>query len=302
MRKEREIKHRGVKADNIRDFKVLADGTLLESAALILKDHSASKVKSMLKHRQFAINGTPTMQFDQAVHEGDVLSVNFSQSFAMFKHPRIRLVYEDEHVLVVDKGYGILSMATEREKEGTVYSVLREYVKTNNPAAHIYILHRLDRNTSGVMVLAKTPEAKDVMQHNWNNMVIARKYVAVVEGEVEKDEDVVRSYLAETSQYEVYSTQDSQKGQLAITRYKTVRRRGGYSMLELELDTGRKNQIRVHMHDIGHPISGDRKYGAGPSPIHRVALHAHTLKFVHPITRKLMSFESPVPASFMSLV
>ena len=297
-----DIKHRGVRADNIRQFKILADGTLLEAAAAILKDHTPSKIKSMLKHRQFAVNGTPSVQFDRPVAAGDVLSVNFSKSFAMFSHPRIRLIYEDEHVIVIDKGYGLLSMATENEKDGTVYSVLRDYVKTNDPAARVYILHRLDKNTSGIMMLAKTAEAKDVMQHNWNNMVLSRKYVAVVEGNVEKDEDIVQSYLAETAQFEVYSTKDKEKGQLAITRYKVVKRRGNYSMLEVELDTGRKNQIRVHMHDIGHPISGDRKYGEKPNSIHRVALHAHTLKFAHPITRKLMSFESPIPASFASLV
>ena len=152
------------------------------------------------------------------------------------------------------------------------------------------------------MMLAKSVEAKDAMQHNWNNMVLNRKYVAVVEGNVEQEEGVVRSYLAETSQYEVYSTDNPEEGQLAVTRYRRIAMGGGYSLMELELDTGRKNQIRVHMKDLGHPIVGDRKYGAGSSPIHRLALHAQTLRFVHPITRKDMNFTTPVPARFRSLL
>ena len=140
------------------------------------------------------------------------------------------------------------------------------------------------------------------MQHNWNNMVLNRKYLAVVEGKIEDEQGVVKSYLAENSQYEVYSTDNPAEGQLAVTRYKLLKSRNGYSLLEVELDTGRKNQIRVHMKDLGHPISGDRKYGASSSPIHRLALHAQTLRFVHPMTRREMNFTTPVPAAFAMLV
>ena len=133
-------------------------------------------------------------------------------------------------------------------------------------------------------------------------MVLNRKYVAVVEGMVEQEQGVVRSYLAETSQFEVYSTQDASKGQLAVTRWRRIAAGGGYSLMELELDTGRKNQIRVHMKDLGHPIVGDRKYGAQSSPIHRLALHAQTLRFVHPITRRDMNFTTPIPSRFRSLL
>lgn len=295
-------RRREVRPDNIRTWVVTEAGTILEVAAAFLKDHTPTKLKSMLRHNQFAVNSMPTTRYDAELEPGDKFSVNFDQSFKVFKNPRVELVYEDEHILVINKGYGVLSMGTDTKKDGTAYSIMREYVKYSNPMAKVFIVHRLDRDTSGLMMLAKTVEAKDAMQHNWNNMVINRKYVAVVEGIVEQSEGVIKSYLAENSQYEVYSTDDPQKGQLAITRYKCLKSGNGFSLMEVELDTGRKNQIRVHMKDLGHPITGDRKYGAGHSPINRLALHAQTLRFVHPITRKDMNFSTPIPIRFRNLV
>ena len=288
--------------DRIFTWDVPETTTLLAFVEKRLADHSKTKVKSMLKHNQFAVNSMPTSQFDTPLEDGDKVSVNFTKSFRVFSSPRIKLVYEDNDILVINKGYGVLSMGTDNIKEGTAYSIMREYVKYSDPRAKVFIVHRLDRDTSGLMMLAKTMEAKDTMQHNWNNMVLNRKYVAVVEGVIPDDEGVVKSYLAETAQFEVYSTQDPTKGQLAITRYKVLKRSSGYTLVELELDTGRKNQIRVHMKDLGHPIVGDRKYGASSSPIRRLALHARTLRFVHPITRKEMNFELPVPTRFAGLV
>lgn len=288
--------------DRIVTWDVPETTTLLAFVEKRLADHSKTKVKSMLKHNQFAVNSMPTSQFDTPLEDGDKVSVNFTKSFRVFSSPRIKLVYEDNDILVINKGYGVLSMGTDNIKEGTAYSIMREYVKYSDPRAKVFIVHRLDRDTSGLMMLAKTMEAKDTMQHNWNNMVLNRKYVAVVEGVIPDDEGVVKSYLAETAQFEVYSTQDPTKGQLAITRYKVLKRSSGYTLVELELDTGRKNQIRVHMKDLGHPIVGDRKYGASSSPIRRLALHARTLRFVHPITRKEMNFELPVPTRFAGLV
>ena len=288
--------------DRIVTWDVPETTTLLAFVEKRLADHSKTKVKSMLKHNQFAVNSMPTSQFDTPLEDGDKVSVNFTKSFRVFSSPRIKLVYEDNDILVINKGYGELSMGTDNIKEGTAYSIMREYVKYSDPRAKVFIVHRLDRDTSGLMMLAKTMEAKDTMQHNWNNMVLNRKYVAVVEGVIPDDEGVVKSYLAETAQFEVYSTQDPTKGQLAITRYKVLKRSSGYTLVELELDTGRKNQIRVHMKDLGHPIVGDRKYGASSSPIRRLALHARTLRFVHPITRKEMNFELPVPTRFAGLV
>lgn len=265
-----------------------------------LKDQKRTSIKEMLRHGQVLVNGEPVSQPTREVNVGDVIKVNFTREFKVFYHRRVKLVYEDDHILVINKGYGLLSMASDREREETAYNIMREYLKWKDPRNKLFIVHRLDRDTSGLMVMAKSVEAKEGLQHNWNNMVLERTYVAVVEGEPEQPEGMVRSYLLENSKHEVYSSQDpASGGQLAVTRYNTLRKGNGYTLLAVQLDTGRKNQIRVHMKDLGHPIAGDRRYGAKSSPIHRLALHAQTLRFIHPITRKDMNFTTPVPAKFM---
>ncbi len=286
---------------DIKHFKVEQEDTLLNYLLSLFGDKSRTTVKSYLAHRQVAVNGMPMTQFDAVLHAGDELTVNFKAGFSIFKHNRLRLVYEDEYILVVDKGYGLLSMSTERIKTGTAYSILSDYVKSQNPGNKLFIVHRLDRDTSGLMMFAKSKGIQEQMQHNWHNIVLERKYVAVVEGVMEQPEGVVRSYLAENAVYQVYSTDNPEEGQLAITRYKVLRGNNKFSLVELDLETGRKNQIRVHMHDLGHSIAGDRKYGAHGSPLGRVALHACKLRFAHPVTRKEMNFETPVPPRFLAI-
>lgn len=288
--------------DSILVWTAAEESTLMQCLEAKLTDHKRTSIKALMKYNQVALNSMPTSQFDQPVHSGDTLSVNFTRPFVVFSHPRIKLVYEDNDIIVINKGSGILSVSTDNVKDGTAYSILRDYLKKKDPRLMLFVVHRLDRDTSGLMMFAKNVEAKEAMQHNWNNMVLGRRYVAVVEGKVEQEEGVVKSYLAETSQFEVYSTQNPDEGQLAITRFKRLQCNNGYSLMELSLDTGRKNQIRVHMKDLGHPIVGDRKYGAKASPIHRLGLHARTLHFAHPVTKKEMLFETPIPSRFLSLL
>lgn len=261
-------------------------------------------VKKWLKFGHLMINGVVTTAFDAPVAPQQWVELNLTRPYVVFRNPRMQMVYEDEDIIVVNKGYGLLSVGTgSLKKELTAYNILKDYVKAVNPANKIFVVHRLDRATSGLMMFAKNPEAQEAMQHNWNNMVIERRYVAVVEGFVKEDEGIIRSYLGETSKYEVYSTQEPGEGlKLATTRYKVLSRGHGYSLVEFSLDTGRKNQIRVHAKDMGHPIVGDRKYGAKASPIGRLALHARTLRFAHPITRRDMNFETPVPTKFLKMV
>ncbi len=293
---------RHFRPDVIETYIPQSDSALLAFLIEAMPHRKRTSIKELLKHNQVAVNGTPVTQFDLELHAGDAVQVNLTREFRVFYHRRVKLVYEDDDIIVINKGYGILSMGTDKIKDGTAYSIVRDYVKWQNPRNKIFIVHRLDRDTSGLMMLAKSEQAKETMQHNWNNMVLNRKYLAVVEGKIEEAEGSIRSYLAETSQYEVYSTQNPEEGQLAVTRYRVLKCKNGYTLLEVELDTGRKNQIRVHMKDLGHPIAGDRKYGANSSPIHRLALHAQTHRFVHPVTRREMNFETPVPASFASMV
>ena len=266
-------------------------------------DLSGNRVNGLLHRGQVKLRGEVTTQFDAPVNEGDAVAINFTRPYTVLRHPRLQLVYEDEYVVVVNKGYGLLSVSRGAAKpETTAYNIVKNYLKECDSRQKVFIVHRLDRDTSGLMMFAKTPEAKEAMQHNWNNMVLERKYVAVVEGNVENDEGVIRSYLGETSAHEVFSTQDPQQGKLAVTRYKVLARGPGRSLVEYSLDTGRKNQIRVHSRELGHPIVGDRRYGASQSPIGRLCLHARTLRFVHPQSRNDMNFQLPVPAKFLKLV
>lgn len=287
--------------DRIKEFPVNAPVKLMEHLSASMPDRKRTFIKQLLSHNQVAVNGRPESQFDLELQPSDSVKVNFTHEFKVFNNRRLKIVYEDDDIIVVEKGYGLLSMGNDKKPDNTAYSILRDYVKWTNPLNKIFIVHRLDRDTSGLMMFAKSMEAKEKMQHNWNNMVLNRVYVAVVEGEPAEKEGTVKSYLVENSRYEVYSTDDPKKGQLAVTRYRTIQTNGKYSLLELELDTGRKNQIRVHMHDLGRPISGDTKYGAEKSPLHRLALHAKTLRFIHPITRQIMDFSSRVPGGFMSI-
>ncbi len=288
--------------DIILSFEVKEPDKLLNFLLTAMPDRKRTTVKDFLKHNQVMVGSTVTRQWDQPIAPGDVVRVNTSREFQTFRNPRLHIVYEDDDIIVVNKGYGLLSMGTDKKSEGTAYWLLREYVKRIDPRNKIFIVHRLDQQTSGLMMFAKNVKAKEAMQHNWNNMVLERKYVAIVQGRPDPAEGTIQSYLAENSAHQVFSTDDPAEGKPAITRYRTVRTRGGYAMMELQLETGRKNQIRVHMAEMGHPIVGDRRYGADVSPIGRLALHAMTLRFIHPVTRKDMNFTCPLPAGFSKLV
>lgn len=293
--------------DNILTFEAPAADSaeprkLLDVLFELLPQSKRTTVKEYLKHRQVMLKGVVTTKFDEEVLPGDEIKVNTTREFQTLGSSRIKIVYEDDDIIVIEKGYGLLSMGTDKIKDGTAYSILRDYLKRKDPRNKIFIVHRLDRDTTGLMMFAKSQEAKETMQHNWNNMVLERKYVAVVEGSIEPREGEIRSYLAENSAHEVYSTKNPAEGQLAVTYYKTLKTRRPYSLIELSLATGRKNQIRVHMKESGCPIVGDRRYGAKPSPIHRLCLHAQTLRFVHPITRRDMNFTCPLPPGFHKLV
>ncbi len=268
-----------------------------------MPDRSRTDIKSWLRHGQMRIDGTVTTIFNAAVAPGAKVEVNLGRPFVTLRNPRLQLVYEDDDVIVINKGYGLLSVGTQsHRKEESAYSILRDYVKTQDPRNKLYVVHRLDRDTSGLMMFAKSEEAQETLRHNWNNMVLDRLYVALLEGYVKEDSGFVKSRLAENSQFVVYSTENPEEGKLALTRFRVLKRGNGLSLVEFSLDTGRKNQIRVHSSEMGHPISGDRKYGARESRLNRLCLHARTLRFAHPVTRKDMRFELPVPSRFLDAV
>lgn len=286
---------RGFVPDSVMAFEADGEHALLEFVLASLPSKKRTSIKGMLQRRQIAVNSTPVTRFDFPLKQGDKVEVNFTRPFVMLRNRRVKIVFEDADVIVVEKGYGLLSVGTGKPGEETAYGILKDYLKLKDPSNKIFVVHRLDRDTSGLMMFAKSIEAKEALQYNWNNMVLSRKYTAMVEGTPDSPEGTVKSYLTENSAFQVYSTGDNADGKLAVTRYRTLFSVGGYTNLEVEIDTGRKNQIRVHMKDLGHPIAGDRKYGAKSSPFRRLALHASSLRFVHPITRKDMNFTSKAP-------
>jgi len=231
------------------------------------------------------------------------------KSMKKFKSPPKRyqpkglsILYEDHDILVVDKTSGLLTISTDKVRENTAYYLLTEYVRKGNRKSknRIFIVHRLDRDTSGVIVFAKTENAKRYLQDEWQKF--KKKYYAVVHGTLSKKEDVIVSYLAENSIHKMYSVDDPKKGKLAQTGYKVLRESEKYSLLEIDLLTGKKNQIRVHFAEKGCPVAGDKKYGKKGRGIKRLALHAFSITILHPYTKEKMTFEAKVPAYFYSLV
>jgi RluA family pseudouridine synthase len=225
------------------------------------------------------------------------------------KHPAnkylprgLDILYEDKDILVVDKPAGLLTVGTDNNKTRTAYYMLTDYVRKGNPKSRnrIFIVHRLDQSTSGVLLFAKTPQAKFQLQSQWKNT--EKKYIAVVYGQLSKKEDCITSYLAENKAYVVYSTKDALKGKLAQTAYKVLKESTRFSLLEINLLTGRKNQIRVHMADIRHPVVGDGKYGKSKDGFRRLALHAKSISFKHPSTGRQMTFETKIPNYFNDMV
>lgn len=216
----------------------------------------------------------------------------------MKRKKKLDIIYEDKEILVVNKPSGILTVSTPKEKEKTLFHAVSDYVKKSNPKAKVFIVHRLDKDTSGIVMFAKNQTIKYTYQNAWDKLVLKRGYKAVVDGVLEKKTGTIKSYLKETKTLLVYSSNDKKNGKLAITNYKVIKENKRYSMLDIDIKTGRKNQIRVHMKDINHPILGDKKYGNKKSPTSRLMLHAGELAIINPKTKKKMEFISKVPKSF----
>lgn len=267
-----------------------------------LTQQGRNNIKSLLSHRQVIVNDQVVTQFNHPLNPGEKVIIKWSLIRDKGNAHHINILYEDQDVIVIDKPAGLLSIASDKEKELTAYRILMDHVRNNNPEDRIFIVHRLDRDTSGVMLFAKNETCKLRLQDNWKDMVSDRAYVAVVEGQVKVKHGTIKSWLKETKTRLVYSSGKPGDGQLAVTNYKVLKNSPRFSLLEIRLETGRKNQIRVHMQDIGHSIVGDKKYGASGNPIGRLALHAHKLSFRHPGTDELMTFETEIPKKFKHLV
>ena len=265
------------------------DGELLAYLRRELSNLPSGKIKSYLEHRQISINGGVTTKFNAPVRPGDTLRISMSQGAS--KKSSFEIVYEDSFLIAINKPAGLLSVASDSEKLRTAYAMLSKERKER-----IFVVHRLDRDTSGVLLFAKSEEIKNKMQESWEETAIKREYLAICEGVFEKKSGICESTLAENSKFTVFSAKG--EGKRAVTRYEVIKDNGDYSAVRLFLETGRKNQIRVHMKELGHPVVGDKKYGAETNPLGRLGLHAAALTIIHPVSGKELALKAKAERKF----
>ena len=271
--------------------------TLLPFLLSHVKGKSRNNVKSLLSRRLVAVDGVPLSRFDAPLLPGQQVQI-LPQSAPRADALPFPLLYEDEHLIVVNKPAKLLSVANDKEKTRTAYHIVTDYVKARRVGDRIFVLHRLDRDTSGVLMFARDPETKELFQSRWNEMVTRRGYLAVVEGVPRPDRDTIRSYLVETDTHMSFSGAPGKGAKEAVTSYQTVKAGNGYALLDISIETGRKNQIRVHMKEKGCPVAGDKQYGARTNPIGRLCLHANELSFTHPVTGEAVTFKAKMPRDF----
>ncbi|TDM02236.1 RluA family pseudouridine synthase [Macrococcus carouselicus] len=284
--------------ENNEQWIVKEENELLKFLFEVMPDRSKKSVRAVLARGQVFINDRSTSQFNDKVVPGDTVAIRLSAPNKKAELRGVKILHEDSDVIVVEKDAGLLSISTTNENDKTVYRYLSDYVKQSYPRNMVFIVHRLDRETSGVMVFAKNKKAQQTLQNNWKRIVTERTYIALVEGRVEKDGSIT-SWLTEDKTLTMHSSKTENHGKKATTRYEIFKTNRKQTMLKVNLETGRKNQIRIHMKELGHPIVGDKKYGAITNPFRRIGLHAHVLAFNHPITGQQLRFESEIPKPFM---
>ena len=286
--------------DRYDHYTVKEDSPLLEWLLNHLQQ-SRSKVKATLQGRGIKVNGKVVTQFDFLLQPGMKVAVSQTKKNDQFKSRYVKIVYEDRYLVVVEKNIGILSMAAGHSSLN-VKTVLDDYFRKTRQNCTAHVVHRLDRDTSGLMIYAKDMTTEQILEHEWHQIVYDRRYVAVVSGEMEDDEGTIANWLKDNKAYVTYSSPVDNGGKYAVTHFHTLARTADHSLVEYRLETGRKNQIRVHSADMGHPVCGDVKYGNGDSPLHRLCLHAYVLCFYHPVTHRPMEFSLPIPPQFKEVI
>ena len=311
-----------MKRKNNTILRATAATTLLELMQAKLGGMSVTSIKQLLRARRVQVNGAITTRGDQALNAGDEVTILSQAGTTTLHHPKLSLVYEDDYLLVVNKKQGLLTVPTNPDSaETTALSILKAYVRRQHPRNNVYVVHRLDRETSGLLVFAKTPQLQEYMRTYWRQLVTKRTYIALAEGIFAEPKGTITTWLTEDKRNAmVYSSPVDDGGQKAVTHYevlgtRTIEPAKGsanipaaamvdgkicLSLVALNLETGRTNQIRVHLASIGHPVVSDRKYGHGNSfaPVDRLCLHARILEFIHPATEQVVHFETPVPKEF----
>ena len=286
---------------NIKEFTVYVETGLLDFLLFKLPSTPRKNVKTMLSKHCVAVNGVPVSQFDYPLVKEDVVTISKTP---ITKHERkdLPIIYEDEDIIVMDKPSGLLSVATDREKGRTAYRLISDYVSAKNKKDRVYVVHRLDEDTSGILVFAKSNKVREALQNHWQEIVKDRGYYAIVEGEMKEKSGTLRDYLTQNDLHLVFVTKNKAVGKLSITHYQEIVYKEPYSLLDVHIDSGRKNQIRVQMGHIGHFVVGDDKYGEPANPLGRLGLHAYSLIFTNPLNGKEYRFNSPMPSSFKQLM
>lgn len=282
-------------------FVVTESGSLFDLLTLKLTNQSRNNLKSLLKHGQVTVDGRAVTQHDFLLKAGQTVRVVRSVIRGQKEKDVLQIIYEDADLIVINKPAGLLTI-TDNKKSVSAYHLLTDYVRRTNPKARIFIVHRLDRDTSGVLMFAKNEKLKLGLQDNWSGLVTQRGYMAIVEGRLKEKSGRIRSWLKETKTLLVYSSPKVGDGLEAITNYQVINETPDYSLLTIQLETGRKNQIRVHMKELGHSVVGDTKYGAKTNPLKRLGLHAHKLELRHPFSNQVLCFETEVPENFKALL
>lgn len=282
-------------------FSVTEGTELMQFLIENLPQKNRDNIKTLLRDNQILVDGDPVSQYNYHLRPGQLIEISRNKIAQKKTYKGISVIYEDNDLIVIDKHAGVLSVATDNKEKFTAYSILYDHVKRKNQDGKIFVVHRLDRETSGLMMFAKSARIQKILQENWNEIIRERVYVAVVEGGVNPSSGEISSYLRESKNMVVYSSQQGDDGKYAVTHYETTKSSDYFSMLRMSLRTGRKNQIRVHLQDLGHPIVGDKKYGSKVNPVNRLALHAQVLAFRHPVNNRELKFETTVPRKFQEL-
>ena len=280
-------------------YTVEEESTLMEWLLKHLGE-SRSKVKATLQGRGVKVNGKVVTQFDYSLKPGMKVAVSKSKKNNMFRSRYLKLVYEDRYIAVIEKNVGILSMAAGHSSLN-VKTVLDDYFRQTKQKCQAHVVHRLDRDTSGLMIYAKDKQTELALEADWHKIVYDRRYVAVLSGEMVENEGTIANWLKDNKAYITFSSPVDNGGKYAVTHFHVLDRSAEHSLVEFQLETGRKNQIRVHAADMGYPVCGDVKYGNGDDPLGRLCLHAYVLCFYHPVTHQHMEFETPIPQTFRSL-
>ena len=285
---------------NLRQYPVKKECELLSFLLETFSSQSRNSVKSLLGSHRVSVDGAPVTQFNFKLYPGDTVIIS-TAPIKKKTRSHLPIIYEDDEIIVINKPSGLLSIASDKEKGSTAYRMLSDYVQQKDKHNRVFVVHRLDEDTSGVLMVAKNVKIQQALQERWNEIVSKRGYYAIVEGVMEKPSGTIKSYLKKNAQNMMYSSKKPGDGQLAITHYKVIKSNDQYSLLDVNIDTGRKNQIRVHLGEMGHHIIGDDKYGEPANPIKRLGLHAYELDLTHPITGEKMKFTAPTPKEFSAL-